>query len=176
LSGKPLEKFKLSGILFCVKHELQDLDVVDRDGERVIVDEGSFGAPAASAVDPRAATPRIMRGVFLALGIAFVALGFIGAFLPVLPTTPFLILAAACFARSSPRLENWLLEHPRFGPLLRGWRERGAIPVKAKMLALGGMAIGFAGFWFGSHPGPWLTAAVALLMLTGLTYVFTRPS
>ena len=42
-------------------------------------------------------------------------------------------------------------------------------------MALGGMAIGFAGFWFGSHPGPWLTAAVVLLMLTGLIYVFSRP-
>jgi uncharacterized membrane protein YbaN (DUF454 family) len=152
------------------------VDVVDQDGERMIVDEQSFGAGVASAVDPRTSTSRMMRGIFLVLGICFVALGFIGAFLPVLPTTPFLILAAACFARSSPRLENWLLQHPRFGSLLRGWRERGAIPVKAKLMALGGMAIGFLGFWFGSHPGPWLTAAVVLLMLTGLAYVFTRPS
>lgn len=117
-----------------------------------------------------------MRGVYLTLGIGFVVLGFIGVFLPVLPTTPFLILAAACFARSSPRLENWLLQHPQFGPLLRNWRERGAIPMKAKLMALGGMAIGFALFWFGGHPGLWLTVAVALLMLTGLVYVFTRPS
>jgi uncharacterized membrane protein YbaN (DUF454 family) len=150
--------------------------MADLDGEGMIADEQSFGARAVSVVDPRAATSRLMRAVFLVLGIGFVALGFIGAFLPVLPTTPFLILAAACFARSSPRLENWLLQHPRFGPLLRGWRERGAIPVKAKLMALGGVTIGFAGFWFGSHPGPWLTAAVALLMLTGLVYVFTRPS
>ncbi|WP_412774629.1 YbaN family protein [Nitrobacter sp.] len=118
----------------------------------------------------------MIRYVFLVLGIGFVALGFIGAFLPVLPTTPFLILAAACFARSSPRLENWLLRHPRFGPLLRGWRERGAIPVKAKLMALGGTALGFVLLWLGSHPGPWLMAAVALIMLTGLAYVFTRPS
>ncbi len=142
----------------------------------MIADEQSFGAGAASALEPCTGTSRMMRGVFLVLGICFVALGFIGAFLPVLPTTPFLILAAACFARSSPRLENWLLQHPRFGSLLRGWRERGAIPVKAKLMALGGMAIGFAGFWYGSHPGLWLTAAVALLMLTGLAYVFSRPS
>ncbi len=142
----------------------------------MIADEPSFGAGVAGALDSRVGTSRMMRGVFLVAGIFFVALGFIGAFLPVLPTTPFLILAAACFTRSSPRLENWLLQHPRFGSLLRAWRERGAIPVKAKLMALGGMAIGFAGFWFGSHPGPWLTAAVALLMLTGLAYVFTRPS
>jgi uncharacterized membrane protein YbaN (DUF454 family) len=149
--------------------------MADQDGEGMIADEQAFGNGVTSIVDPRA-TSRIMRAVFLALGVGFVALGFIGAFLPVLPTTPFLILAAACFARSSPRLENWLLQHPRFGSLLRGWRERGAIPVKAKLMALGGMAIGFAGFWFGSHPGLWLMAAVALLMLTGLIYVFSRPS
>lgn len=150
--------------------------MADQNGEGMIANEQSLGAGTPSAVDPHATTPRMMRYVFLVLGIGFVALGFIGAFLPVLPTTPFLILAAACFARSSPRLENWLLQHPRFGSLLRGWRERGAIPVKAKLMALGGMAIGFTMFWFGSHPGLWLTAAVALIMLTGLVYVFTRPS
>jgi uncharacterized membrane protein YbaN (DUF454 family) len=155
---------------------VRNLDVVNQDGERMIADEQSFGAKVTDGVDPRPATPRLMRGVFLVLGIGFVVLGFIGAFLPVLPTTPFLILAAACFARSSPRLENWLLYHPRFGPLLRGWRERGAIPVKAKLMALGGVTLGFVLFWFGSHPGPWLTAAAVLPMLIGLIYVFTRPS
>ena len=117
-----------------------------------------------------------LRGIYLAAGFFFVALGFVGAFLPVLPTTPFLIVATACFARSSPRLESWLLDHPRFGPTLRDWRERGAIPRKVKMLALVGMLAGFLLFWMGTQPGPLLTAAVAALMLTGLTFVLTRPS
>ncbi|ACI93659.1 membrane protein [Afipia carboxidovorans OM5] len=117
-----------------------------------------------------------MRRVYLVLGLICVALGFIGVFLPVLPTTPFLILAAACFARSSPRLENWLLSHPRFGPMLRDWRERGAIPRKAKLMALAGTSIGFLAFWAGSNPGPLLMAGVAILMLSGLAYVFSRPS
>jgi len=118
----------------------------------------------------------VLRGLYLAAGLAFVALGFVGIFLPVLPTTPFLILAAACFARSSRRLENWLLDHPRFGPLLRGWRQRGAIPRRAKMMALAGILLGYVLFWLGSDPGPLLAAGVAAFMLTGLAYVLTRPS
>lgn len=117
-----------------------------------------------------------MRHVYLVLGLLFVALGFAGAFLPVLPTTPFLILATACFARSSPRLEDWLLSHPRFGSSLRAWRERGAIPSRAKLLALAGMAIGFLLFWTVTAPSPILMASVGALMLVGLVYVFTRPS
>ena len=118
----------------------------------------------------------MMRHVYLALGAGFVALGFIGAFLPVLPTTPFLILAVACFARSSPRLEGWLLDHPRFGRGLRAWRERGAIPPRAKLMAVGGSALGFSVFYATSRPGPWLVAAVAALMLSGVAYVLSRPS
>ena len=117
-----------------------------------------------------------MRSVYLVLGLLFIALGFIGAFLPVLPTTPFLILATACFARSSPRLENWLLSHPRFGPSLRAWRERGAIPARAKLLAVAGIITGFLLFYFGSAPGPILMASVGAFMLVGLVYVLTRPS
>jgi uncharacterized membrane protein YbaN (DUF454 family) len=100
-----------------------------------------------------------MRFLFLSLGWLFVALAVVGAFLPVLPTTPFLLLAAACFARSSPRLEAWMLDHPKFGPSLRDWREKGAIPRKAKIAAVVMMSASYAIFWFGTSP-PYSRAAL----------------
>lgn len=118
----------------------------------------------------------VLRALWLAAGLAFVALGFVGIFLPVLPTTPFLILAAACFARSSTRLEGWLLNHRRFGPMLRDWRARGAIPMRGKWAALAGCTLGYALFQWGSQPGWGLGLAVAALMGFGLAYVFSRPS
>lgn len=112
---------------------------------------------------------------FLALGHALVALGIVGAVLPVLPTTPFLLLAAACYARGSPRLEAWLLGHPRFGPALRDWRLHGAIAPRAKRAALVGMTAGFALFWFFVRPGWPLALGVLALMGVGAGYVLTRP-
>lgn len=85
-----------------------------------------------------------MRGLWLTAGMLFLGLGLLGVLLPVLPTTPFLLLAAGCFAKSSPRLHGWLLGHPLFGPPIRNWEENGAISRPAKRLAAGSMAAVFA--------------------------------
>jgi hypothetical protein len=92
-----------------------------------------------------------------------------------LPTTPFLLVAAACFARSSPRLEAWLVGHRRFGPLVVAWRERGAIPRAGKLLSLAGMALGFCAVYAGSHPGPLTMLLVASVFALIGAYVWSRP-
>lgn len=117
-----------------------------------------------------------MRIPYLCLGWAMVTLGFIGAFLPLMPTTIFLILASWFFARSSPRLETWLLDHPRFGPILRAWNDTGAVSGYAKVAACIGMIAGFVLFWISAHPGFWLAVLVAAPMLASAVYVVTRPS
>src|SRR3546814_5879575 len=76
---------------------------------------------------------RAVRTVWLLLGLVLVGIGLIGIVVPLLPTTDFMLLALPCFARSSPKLEAWLLNHPRFGPGLRAWRSERAVPRNAKI-------------------------------------------
>ncbi|HWL06084.1 MAG TPA: YbaN family protein [Xanthobacteraceae bacterium] len=119
---------------------------------------------------------RSRKAAFLALGMLMLGLGVIGAFLPVMPTTIFIILAAWCFGRSSPRLETWLLHHPVFGPSLRQWREQGSIPTPIKIIAVTGMVAGYAIFWITCSPAPWLALAVGAAMVAAGIYVVTRPA
>ena len=117
----------------------------------------------------------MMRAIWLVLGCVMVALGVIGAFLPVMPTTIFLILAVGCFSRSSPRLEKWLLDSPTYGPSLRAWREQGAVSRKGKTYATLGMAVGYALFWWGAHPSWVLALGVGLFFIASAAYVLSRP-
>ncbi|MBX8605813.1 YbaN family protein [Pseudomonas cichorii] len=86
---------------------------------------------------PRTSRHRLVRYLLVAVGWTSVGLGVIGIFLPVLPTTPFLLLAAACFARSSPRFYNWLVNHKRLGPWIRDYLAGNGIPLKGKVYAIG---------------------------------------
>lgn len=116
------------------------------------------------------------RMIYLILGFVLTGLGIIGAFLPLMPTTIFLILAAACFARSSPRFEAWLMNHPRFGPSLRSWRDHGVVPPVAKVMACLGMTFGFVVFFLLAHPKLWLALLVGGLLGLCALFVISRPS
>jgi hypothetical protein len=112
------------------------------------------------ATDP-IARPRWQRLPWLLAGACSLLAGFIGIFLPLLPTTPFVLLAAFCFSRGSARCEAWLLQHPRFGPLVRDWRAHRVIPRRAKQLATLMMGLGSAWAWVVMPRGiGWLPALV----------------
>lgn len=117
----------------------------------------------------------IKRWGWFALGWLMVALGFIGALLPIMPTTIFLILAAACFSHSSPRFEAWLLDHRWFGPPIRRWRSSGAIPRNAKIVAIVSMAGGYVVMLLTAAPRWWIALIVAGGLVASAAYVATRP-
>ena len=115
-----------------------------------------------------------MRVVYLLIGLVCVGLGALGAFLPVLPTTPFLLISLWAFAKSSTRLETWLLEHPRFGPRLVAWREHRVIPLPVKLTAWGSM---IASLTIVALTTSWYVVAISGgLMAIGAAYIATRPS
>ena len=115
------------------------------------------------------------RALWFSIGILALLLGVIGTLLPIMPTAPFVIVAAFAFSRSSARFEAWLLRTPAFGPVIRDWRERGAIAPHVKVISTAAMA--------GSVPLglilglPWpLFAAQALCLALAAAFVLTRPS
>lgn len=108
----------------------------------------------------------VARYALLGIGWLSVALGIIGIFVPLLPTTPFLLLAAACFARSSRRFYDWLVMHPRLGPWFRDYLEGNGIPLKGKVYAIVAM-------WLSISFSCWLVPMfwARLGMLTSATLV-----
>lgn len=115
------------------------------------------------------------RYFWLVLGFTAVGLGIIGAALPLLPTTPFLLVAAYAFARSSPRFHAWLLEHRRFGPLILNWQRHGSIDPASKRLALFVMAAALIGSWLLGVSGR-VIAVQAIVLAASATFILTRPS
>ena len=116
--------------------------------------------------------PRI---VYLLIGCVFVGLGFIGAFLPLLPTVPFLLLALWCFARSSQRFHDWLYHHPRFGPPLRDWDQHGVIPVRAKILSTAMMVVSMAIMLAVTDLSVWTYGGIAAVLTLVSLYILSRP-
>lgn len=115
------------------------------------------------------------RFFYLALAYICVGLGMAGAVLPVLPTTPFLLVALWAYFRSYPERAEALLNHPRFGPALRDWREQGAIPTRAKIAAVGVMAMSWLIVYL-TAPHPAAPIVVGMILCCTGTFVATRPT
>lgn len=115
-----------------------------------------------------------MRIIWLSCGFLALGLGAVGVVLPLLPTVPFLLLAAFCFARSSERFHGWLLEHPVFGPPIADWRRSGAIRRKAKYLATASIG---AAFLISVLLGlkPWVLMVQGVVLLGVLIFLWSRP-
>jgi len=115
-----------------------------------------------------------MRTLWFGLGIAAVAAGVVGIVLPLVPTTPFLLLAAFAFSRSSPRFEAWLVDHPRLGPPIRDWRAHRAIGRRAKVVAVGLMAATLVATWAAGVGTTILVVQVVVLAAVSV-FILTRP-
>lgn len=116
------------------------------------------------------------RLLLTTLGSAALLLGLLGALLPGLPTTPFILVAAYCYAQASPRLHRWLQANPLFGPMVRDWEKNRSLSRRTKLIALGSMAlmVGFSIWQFTGHP--WWQGLLALLGLIGCIVVSRIPT
>jgi uncharacterized membrane protein YbaN (DUF454 family) len=119
--------------------------------------------------------PTTLRLVLQLFGTLCVIAGIVGVFVPLWPTTIFMILALWAFARSSPRLHHWLLTHRRFGPTLQAWERHGAIPAWAKLLAVASLAASLAIVVLAvqSHLVVGIVAAFFAILIL---YILTRPN
>lgn len=115
-----------------------------------------------------------MRPLWFGCGSLAMGLAIIGVFLPILPTVPFLLLAAICFSRSSVRAHKWLTEHDKFGPPIRDWRERGAISRQAKWLATLFMAAALA-ISYVMDVQDWLAVLQAVVIAGVAAFIWSRP-
>jgi uncharacterized membrane protein YbaN (DUF454 family) len=118
------------------------------------------------------ARQHVLRG----LGVVFVGLGFIGAFLPLLPTTPFLLLALACFARTSPAIYDRQINHRILGSYIVDWERDRSIPVAAKISSVVMMSASFAWLVLGTSApaiAVWMTGAILMCVAV---YIITRPT
>lgn len=128
----------------------------------------------SARIAPESPYVRQMRIFWLLSGFMAVGLGFIGIILPLLPTVPFLLLAAFCFARSSERFHIWLVEHPTLGPPITDWQSTGAIRRNAKWMATASIAAAFGmsvflGLKF------WVLGVQAIVLACVLIFIWSRP-
>jgi len=120
--------------------------------------------------------PSLRQALLVAAGLVALGLGLIGVVLPGLPTTPFVLLAAACFARASPRLHCWLTQHRFLGPMVRDWEAHRSLPLRVKWIAISmmGAMVLLSAWQLGGRP--WLQGTVLALGLVGAWVVWRIPT
>ena len=123
---------------------------------------------------PQRTLPAALRYLLLLFATVCVALGIIGIFVPGLPTTVFILLAAWAATRSSPRFSAWLENHPTFGPMIRDWRERGAVSRRSKITATVVMTASSV-ILFLTTSRAWMAEAITAVMAVVLMWLWFRP-
>ena len=115
------------------------------------------------------------RIILISLGWLCVGLGFVGVFVPGIPTTIFLIIALWAFTKSSEKLRHWLLNHKRFGPILNNWQEHKVVPRRAKILMVVLMSLAVILFYYSSQ-SLILTIGLIIILVSVAIYVISLPS
>ena len=115
------------------------------------------------------------RTILISLGLLCVGLGFVGVFVPGIPTTIFLIIALWAFTKSSEKLRHWLLNHKRFGPILHNWQEHKVVPRRAKILMVVLMSLAVILFYY-SLQSLILTIGLIIILVSVAIYVISLPS
>ncbi|MFN7887429.1 MAG: YbaN family protein [Betaproteobacteria bacterium] len=118
----------------------------------------------------------LVRALLVGAGWLCVALGVLGIFLPLLPTTPFMLLAAACFARSARRFHDWLLANRTFGPLIHEWRKHRSVPYRTKIVAIGLMALTMGTSIVFVVQALWLKLLIAAIGIAVSVWLYRLPS
>jgi len=119
---------------------------------------------------------RWYKGLLITLGWTFVGLGVLGIFLPLMPTTIFLILAAWCFWRSSPKFYQWLIEHPKLGHYVLHYLRGDGIPKRAKYLAIGMITVTMGSSVWLISPPIWVVVLLAAIGVSVSTYILMQPT
>ncbi len=125
---------------------------------------------------PSPSSSRAVRWLLWLAGTLSLALGLIGVVLPGLPTTPFVLLAAACYAKASPRLHAWLLNHRFLGPMVRDWEQHRSLTRRTKCIAIGSMLLMVGLSAWGFRHQPWALGGLLLAGGIGAAVVLRIPT
>ncbi len=118
----------------------------------------------------------LIRHSYFLLGWLFFSLGIVGVALPVMPTTPFMLLALWAFSRSSQRFHDWLYNHTFFGPPLQQWQQHRVIPFGLKLVAISFMLMSMIYLLFFSPLPNWVTIVTGVVMSATAVFIFSKPS